>query len=395
VLRNLIISLLLIVGVLPAWARVPIVMVVPGGTLESLTTSYKVMDIKGQALIGKTSGGGITVEVGGTAFWRGEEAPPGTVRLSIERVADTVNSDVKVRWGSSRVPDVYASSVYPGSVTDWNQIVFGATTPPSVISADFSPTNPSEYVNHRRQVGAGLEQAYYKALIAGNDKATYLPSAEGVGKFNLSVPGPHGSELLKYSLIAVPFLQYDYDLDKAIGQQLTANASKGNATEIWSYGVTNFSSQKYLSPAGWVTVEGTSGFIASLGEGYVIQTKLGHADKTITIVGEVKRDGFGPRTVGANLYTFFGNPYPIYKPLANIGMSAIDGALQGSDSGLADQIWGWTGSDFGNQVYLRTGASWTTFTGSGISSLEAGKAYVLRRNPSAPLGGFNWRFNPY
>jgi hypothetical protein len=365
-----------------------------GGHLNMVSTNYKIADIKGMAIAGRLTGGGISADAGATSAYEdlpGEVVPPGTVRLLIDRQADTADSNVRLWWGTVDAPDIYYALTLEAAATSWTGAYLTDSGGRTTAASGFGPdTLGGLHLIHRLQVGGGLDQAYYKALIAGNSPATFLPAAWGVGKVNAFVTAPTGSELLRYSLISVPFVQADYNLNRAIGQQLTPAPSKGDATEIWSYSGTSFGSQKYLTSGGWVVVEGASDFSVSIGDGYVIKTKPGHSDKTITIVGDAKRDSFGPRRIGSSLYTFLGNPYPLARPLNDMGLS---GALAGADSGLADQIWGWNGSSFGDQAYLKTGSGWVALSGSGISYLGIGKAYIFRKNPTAPAG-FDWRLSP-
>jgi hypothetical protein len=164
------------------------------------------------------------------------------------------------------------------------------------------------------------------------------------------------------------------------------------ATELWGWTGTAFNNEMYLDATThkWAAINGFAAVTVAPTACYVFRTKPGSSDKVVTVLGNVVYDA-GATTVGANLYSFLADPYPISVSLATSRL--VIGAIKATSSGYADQLWGWTGTAFGQQVYYNTNNGWTPVgTYAAITTLKPGSGYVYRRYT---LGGFSWGFNPY
>jgi len=128
-----------------------------------------------------------------------------------------------------------------------------------------------------------------------------------------------------------------------------------------------------------------------LGEKYILLKPLGrggmgsvyhgvHRALGKTVAVKVMNVAFEPVKVGENLYSFIGNPYPKYVGLAEAKLMSSDGVFAGSGSGYADQLWGWTGNTFGEQIYYNEGDNDWLAIGSftALTGLQPARANLRR-----------------
>lgn len=338
----------------------------------------------------------------------------GPVMLDITRAADAVGSELIIIWsintaefptlGPDQPIDVYmltgdGSGRFTTGGTSWTKIIENnALTPAGTGFTLGVPTKTFVYPN---QVGRDPKEVYFKGLVTGSsiDDATYgLPGAAAAGKYNAVVAKPASGASYKYSFVSVPFVTPDPSTGAVFGSQVPSAANSGNATELWGWTGTTFGNQMFLSSTGWQTISGFTPVSVTVGQGYVFKTKSASAteDRTLTTVGKVLNVPFGPVKVGANLYTFIGNPYPTKYGLKSAGFSASAGVHGSTASGNADQYWGWTGNTFGEQdFYNSTADDWQALSSfTLLDGLGPSRTLVYKRNPGAPGGGFNWRLSP-
>ena len=246
---------------------------------------------------------------------------------------------------------------------------------------------------HKNQVGnvSTHPEVYYKIF---NGAAGDFGAAPAVGKFDAVVSGA-GDKSYKYSFVSIPFGVTDTSANYVFGSQVASGDAQASATELWEWTGTTFGNQQYLNKtAGWENIGGFGSVQAIPGIAYVFKTKQRSADIKITMVGTIMKS-FTPIPIAANLYSFIANPYPINIGIASVNLADANGVYAGAGSGMADQLWGWTGDTFGDQAYYKTGTGWEAIGGfSNITSLQPGMGFVYRRNSSAAAGGFNWGFTP-
>lgn len=257
------------------------------------------------------------------------------------------------------------------------------------------------------------ENAYYRVIPSGaafapeneagngpfasHDQKIFDPknNARTVGKFDVEIFPPAEGAAFRYNFISSPLVQYDENLDSVFGKQLPSSSRQAKATEIWGWTGTSFGDQAYLSQNGWVKINTNNdapNFKNEYGVGYIIKTKSGQEQVFLTLVGMVNTDFAynGKIGVRSNMYTSLGDPIPKTISLANLGLNEV--LRKGNDSGLGDQLWGWTGSSFGSQAYLHTSGEWMQVGGvqERLLGFGPGKAYLLKRI-NAQDGKVDWR----
>ena len=336
----------------------------------------------------------------------GGQTPDGTVPLTITR--DSTNTNILVNWDKTNVlyqkPTIYVytgdgSGTYNDDITKWTKVAENG----ALVSGVTGFTYAEGQLTHANQVGQGAGEAYYKALWAtvtpaNSDPKTgksYFQECWAGGKLNVTVAGA-GTNPYKYSFVSVPFASVDPSADVVFGGQVPAGSSKATATELWGWTGTGFGNQMYLDSTTkkWTNISGFSSVTVASYNSYVFKTKGGSSpsDATMTVVGNVVYDA-GTIPVGANLYTLLANPYPVSVKLDDAKLDIPGGVIKATAYGYADQLWGWTGAGFGQQVYFNTTGGWTTIGSfANIPSLRPGFGYVYKRYT---LGAFNWGFKPF
>ncbi|MEA3494083.1 MAG: hypothetical protein U9R38_06840 [Candidatus Margulisiibacteriota bacterium] len=313
-----------------------------GSILNAHGSDPSLNDIKGQPVIGFSTGGGITGYWGaGYHLWVGV-GPGDYVPLTIERQGD----DIKISWSTGTQPDIYcavytapATGQYVNEGTDWTDITDGS------ISDQFDLFNVSSgYILHNDQASgssASYGEVYYKALKPGTDPTavnpdtnqTYLFSAEAVGKIDISVdPG--------YNLVSVPFTYEGVAglLKNVFGDQLHAG-NVDTADRIYtkgdsgSWGMDN----AYLSNDGkwyWSNQPAIESTI-SVGstKGYLVRNK--GSQVLITVVGDVS----GPQTIDMTQgFNAVGTVHPVNIALNSLGISGLANVTAG-DVATADRLY--------------------------------------------------------
>jgi hypothetical protein len=332
------------------------------------------------------------------------ELEEGAVILAVERVSDAPGSALKVSW---ELNPEYSS---PTDTVDIFFVIgeYGSDFTLKVIEDDVlaatAPTGVSlgtKSFEWPGQVGAGHPEIYFKGCLTGmadESGPTGLAGNIAVGKYNALVAAPVGPKTYKYSFVSVPFFSSDPSADAVFGEQLFGADSKANATELWGWTGTTFGDQMYLkSGTGWLPIGAFTPINVSLGSGYVFKTKQSATeDRQLTLIGKVINVAFEPISLGANLYSFIGNPYPKYFSLSDANLTSASGVFGGEGSGYADQLWGWTGDTFGEQVYFNsTDSNWQAIGSfTALTGLAPARTFVYRRNSGAPTGGFDWGFGP-
>ncbi len=345
-------------------------------------------------------GGGVVLVGGETPEEPEEDIPEGTVplQISIQGEVIAITWPNEERFNNPQIFAFYGDSDQPqGQYTDdvanWIRIEGGIDT------EEWDTTRIAEnmgFIIHKREVGQGHPEIYYRALranVAEADWPNILPTARAVGKFNILIAGA-GDDSNKYSIVSFPLEVSRSLLDNDLRDQLPGAASKADAIEVWQWTAEGFGNQEFLHEAdNWKQI-GEFGKVQIFpGEPYVFQTKMGSQDRIVTAVGAVLQE-FAPRNIAGNLYSFVGNPYPVNLELSRINLSEDRGVHAGTASGFADQLWGWTGTAFGQQTFHDSAArTWQPIGNfEAITTLQPGRGYVYQRNPEAPAGGFDWSF---
>ena len=324
-------------------------------------TTYEVATIRGADGYGA---GPVTVTIDGTGVKMipdmrlvlgggvvpGEPPPAGTVRLTISRVADTVGSDVRVSWPGPE-PNIYVltgggTGVYTNEVSAWNWI------DPLNLTDEYDFY--SGYMIHLGQVGAGVREVYYKALIAGLDPRLYLASAEAVGKFDIPLLGTPGVNQVNITLSPA-----DTNPNAVIGTQLNAGST------IWSWTGAGYNSG-YFSGI-WST--GVASVVPN--EGYWIITPTG---RRLTIVGSVLNADQNIALGDKNVY-MFGNSYAAPNPLTASQLSTV--------FNTGDSVWRWTNTASGgyDSVYYMGANTWS----AAFDKLAPARGFWILRASRTPI----------
>jgi hypothetical protein len=302
----------------------------------------------------------LTMTLGGGIAPPGPPPAGGTQRLSISRVADRVDADVKVAW-TGISPDLYymvgdGSGQFTNSPEVWSQVVSGVTP-------GFSFNFPERYMLHLGQVGAGNPEVYYKGLEPGVDKYTYLRAAEAVGKFNLNL------EIGKDILVSTPFLPNNAS-DRSFGTIL-GNQLEGTGAVVYSY-IDGYK-PAYMQLGTWQGSLLSYGFDEKRGYWMVGTT----VNKPITLVGRVSAAPSIDIPISGSADNMVGSPYPIQV--------TFDGSnLAGVVPGATDIVYGYID---GYKPAYREGGIWQ---GALVSNnLQPGRGYWILRKTA---GDMTWNY---
>lgn len=233
--------------------------------------------------------------------------PDGTVPLDI----DNSGGDVLVSWDSNTYPavDIYRldgdgtgqfSNKYPGTDT-------GSANGWQLVSAADSD---GEYRNN--YIASGPMEAYYKALIAGEDAAAKLPAAWAVGKFDLSlVPG--------FNLSSTPLVPLHGNSIDDVFVGPSGGALRSDGIEVYFFDESSRLSIKALFDNNeWKYFPNTP-FTVTLGSGYWI--KQDRRSLRLSMLGAVINEA-NIRTLGTG-FSLISSPVPVYYgSLADAGLPA-------------------------------------------------------------------------
>jgi hypothetical protein len=270
-----------------------------GSILNMHGSDPSLNDIKGQPVIGVSTGGGITGYWGaGYHLWLAG-GPTDWVPLTIER--DPGTPHIKVSWDPAAYPnpDIYFKS---GSFTnipgDWTYLD-PALYPGGGVDDVFNfTTYSSGFFLFLTQIGQGdgaFVQAYFRGLSQGTDPAgiypdgvTYIASAQAVGKFDYAI-GPN------YTLITQVF------------EPQTGDFETWELSPLFSNQITDGDIQ-YADP-GLLRAACVSGVWDSasvkISEGFWIKSS---ASGVLTLMGRVIDEDFEKTIVQG--YDLYGYPYP-------------------------------------------------------------------------------------
>jgi hypothetical protein len=327
---------------------IPSLTISSGGHTGLQSSSYKLQDIKGQAVIGYGSSASYGIGIGGVygTLVPGEggisawSVDPHVQNLSIRRNG----LNIEVYWNTDDATLKFwvfrKRGVFGDAVAGWDP---GADNGSRTVYVD---TN---------QVGTGLDQIYYRVLSTPSGTTSVdinqIVGKVAVGKKNLTVN-------TGWNQVAVPFTPM------AVNESVGTNFAVGD--QLWAY-----RSGRYAAPISYSGTAWEAGIEIATGEGYglKIMSVAAPAGAVKTLIGAVKAGSF-TRAVAAD-WNLIGNPYA--KNLT--GDSGLTNGANG------DQIWEWAGSAFLSPKTF-SGTSW-----SAAPALEIGKGYGYKHLST----GFNWQ----
>jgi hypothetical protein len=277
-------------------------------------------DIKGQAVIGVSTGGGIT-GYWGAGYWLWVALGPGEyVPLSISRQG----SDVRITWDNAQFPSIHIFIL--GSNDLNNLYVHGPTG-----WSDLGAFSGGEYI-HTDQVGLGYTQCYYKAFVQASPTVSDFVSAECVAKINITVPQDGGLNLMGLPLYAGPVSGTFVDQLPA-GEEINLYPRSGGGLDSIRATSTGVVGQDF-------SIDPTIGFWMK---------NPGSSDITITFMGSLDAWAYEKPLEQLDLS---GNPLPINIPSSNIGS---DGDVINPQSGG------------GLDRFVRSGGNWPGFQSLGLT----------------------------
>lgn len=350
-----------------------------GGSISMEAGGYKVMDIKGQTVIGVSSMGANSVQLGGVYGEVGAGgiriggAPIGTVPLYISRDGTTAN--IKITWEASiKNPQFFIRSgggigVY---TSDEGWVPIASYSDPAEFDNITVSGLSDGVLIHQGQIGGGVAEVYYKAIQPGIDpagrntdtRASNLASAWAVGKVNISISrrGTNG-----WNFVASPFK--DRDIAEALYAKTSANFSDDDELRIWSETDKEFIGTVKRSGGAWQS------FMLTRGKGYYFYRAVETPSPiTATIIGEVDLSTITiPITrKGTTGWNFVGLPFPAKKTIGSMNPS-------GADVNDGIRIW-----DEVNKIFIEEiKQPWAG------RELYIGKNYLYYRAVETPT--FNWQ----
>jgi hypothetical protein len=338
---------------------IPSLTISSGGHTGLQSTSYKLQDIKGQAVIGYGSSASYGLGIGGVygtlppreegiSAW---SVDPHVSNLRIRRDGTTIyvywDTDLTVMEGMSPNFYIYAKEgPFENISTNWTY---------------YGVARGRTYFGHADQVGTGLSQVYYR-VISENVKEN-LTNKPSVGKINITAN-------TGWNQFAVPFIPM------AVNESVGVNFTAGDQLWAWRRDASAPPGGAFVAPIRFDGTNWGTEIEIAAGEGYglkIVSTAL-PAGTVKTLIGAVKAGAFS-RAV-ANGWNLIGNPYA--KNL--VGSSGLTGGRDG------DQLWEWN-------AFLSPAAGFLApkrFNGTAWSSdpnLEIGKGYGYKHLGS----GFNWQ----
>jgi hypothetical protein len=364
---------------------IPLLAISSGGSASMEGGSYRMQDIKGQGVIGSSSGGGYTVGMGGIYALAGPtiiegDWPYGTVPLYISRLPG--GSILRITWEARFInPEIYVlmgnGQGRYASGEGWTKVTQGGTFVSGLPSGpDWDFSMGAIDLEHNSQVGRGTGEAYYKGLQAGvsptasNPRVagkTFLQSAWGVGKVNVILNRGWNS-------VSSPFVAGTFGSDTGV---VGNNFGNGDSANFWGEAIQDMEIVYVFSGGTWGSVanilipgRGCMFNISSLAEGVT---------RTITLVGSVSTVEV-TREIRAGLNDI-GNPFP--RALVSGGFSPAS-ADPPSNLVTGDTLNEWGRTDFSNAIiYNAATSSW-----AGSLTFRPGAGYWY--NHVSTAGPFRW-----
>lgn len=313
-----------------------------GGNLPAPgATGTQIHTIIGQPVIGLSSGGSVTAELGalygfGVALVEEAGVPAGTVPLFISRNGNNIEITWEVQY---RNPQIFVltgggEGTFNNNYGAWTPVVRGGavlSNLPGKVGQIELPSKATNKMVHKSQVGSGSAEVYYKALQAGvsnpggkhpGSQLTYFESAPAVGKVNLTIS--------RLGSTGWNFVQYPF-ADREINQTLYGNFSAGDELWVWDEQAKKYTEKRKFNGTNWEM------FNLRRGVGYTFYRSQSQA-VTATLLGQVD---LTPKTtsisrVGSTGWNFIGLPFPGLK---TVGQLVPQGAVAG------DEFWLWSGTE--------------------------------------------------
>jgi hypothetical protein len=354
-----------------------------GGSASMESGSYRMMDIKGQAVIGSGTSPAYSAELGGVyaeagAFAAEEGVPEGTVRLYIARQG----SDVKIYWTAPFAPEIYALAAvgdplsggnYKDGATYYKQVY---PTTHADFSGQFDLSHVSEkYILHRAEAGSSFRyrEVYYKGVVPG--RSDRIGAAWAAGKYTYTLsPG--------FNLISYPFIaETPNTLDSLFGSQLNTGTKLTADRIMQKKGATTFSyNWAYLfTDNQWH--DGDTGSISTIEakniDGYFVWVK--GTEKPVTLVGRVTSEAAYYIETGWDL---IGVGFPASAGVETLGLQSA-GAFAGSKL-TADRIMRKKSADLFSYYWAFLRSSDNRWIDG-----DTGSAFTYPFQP--PHGYFYWR----
>lgn len=224
----------------------------------------------------------------------------GTVPLVIER--DGTTADIKISWDAATYGTALDFYYMTGDGTGQYTNTFSSWT--SAASVLNTSTMASGYVKHSGQIGAGLQEVYYKAIQTGEIAATKVPLAWAVGKLDIDLT-------TGFNFVSMPLVGLT-------GTGLSENfADQLNVADYEMY---------YYNPASGLMTKAkyTTTWAFSPNIPFNIETGNAYwvklpANKRISLLGAVRTTPF-IKTFLANKYSTLGSAVPVKMGMETAGL---------------------------------------------------------------------------
>jgi hypothetical protein len=224
----------------------------------------------------------------------------GTVPLVIER--DGTTTDIKLSWDAATYGTALEFYYMTGDGTGKFTNTFSSWT--SATSVLNTSTMASGYVRHTGQIGAGLQEVYYKAIKIGEVAATKVPLAWAVGKLDIDLTAG-------YNFISMPLVGLT-----GVGISETfADQFNVGTYEMYYYNPATGLMTKAAYGTNWVFSPSTP-FNIDMGGSYWVKLP---AAKKVSLLGAVRTTPF-TKTFLANKYSTLGNAIPVKKTFDAAGL---------------------------------------------------------------------------
>jgi len=372
---------------------IPSLTISSGGHTGLQSTSYKLQDIKGQAVIGSGSSASFGLGIGGVygtlapgGGVRGEGVPGGVVDTGRIRGTwiERTGTGVTLHWGfdslgATDVKIYYRRGAYSATATDYgNDLTSAGALPGTTTSAP-----------HNGILNDG-NNYFYRVVPAIASRSDIMNLAHN----SITVAKMDFNTTTGYNVFNLSLSQYpdDYSIQKVIGDQLTYTRTSGTSIlpgdEILSYGTreVRFLSATYSAPGSWAGDQ----IKLYLLKDFVIRIREGNTSpRNVSIVGRLPNAPYSYRVFEG--YNGFG--------LSLADKTIIDAGFVGDSIGsgvpfsgtitvLGDEIYRYVRPSFLSVIY----SSLTWGPAPSLFNLEANKGYYYRRR--AGKREFDWLFRP-